>query len=596
MIEKTFILLSLFLHQYKRKLQKKLLKKVYIMDSVVHLFREYPSLAIFLTIGIGFWIGKLKYKSFSLGTVTSVLLVGVVVGQMDIPISGPLKSVFFLLFLFAIGYSVGPQFFRSLRGSGLKQVAFAVVLCVVCLLVTLGIAKIFGYSPGEAAGLLSGAQTISAVIGVGGDTIATLNVSAADKKMWTDMIPVCYAVTYIFGTIGSAYILGNIGPRLLGGLDKVKQQTAQLALQLNQSSIASDPSYIDSNRQVVFRAYRAESSYFDISRTVAEIEDYIKKMNRRIFVERLRIDGKVVEPDFSTIVKKGDEIVLSGRREYVIEDESWIGSEIADNELLSFPMEQVRVMLTKKTVDGITVDQLRAKPFMTGVIVKSISRGGIEIPVLAQTELCAGDIITINGLAREVNVAAPQMGYVDRPTNQTDLVFVGLGIVIGGIVGALTLHLGGVPISLSTSGGALIAGLVFGWLRSKRPTFGGIPQPALWILNNLGLNMFIAVVGITAGPTFIQGIEKVGFMLFIAGVLATSIPLFVGLWMGAKIFKFHPAINLGCCAGGRTTTAALGAIQDSLQSSIPAMGYTVTYAVGNTLLILWGVAIVLLMS
>lgn len=566
------------------------------MDAVVNLFREYPSLAIFLTIGVGFWIGKLKYKSFSLGTVTSVLLVGVIVGQMNIPITGPLKSVFFLLFLFAIGYSVGPQFFRSLRGSGLKQVAFAVVLCVVCLAVTFGIAKLFGYSPGEAAGLLSGAQTISAVIGVGGDTISTLDASAADKKMWTDMIPVCYAVTYIFGTIGSAYILGNIGPRLLGGLEKVKQQTAQLAASLNQSSIANDPAFIDSNRQVVFRAYRAESSYFDTTRTVDEIEAYIKKMNRRIFVERLRIDGKVVEPSFTTRVKKGDEIVLSGRREYVIEDESWIGPEIADNELLSFPMEQVRVMLTKKVVDGITVDQLRMKSFMTGVIVKSISRGGIEIPVLAQTELCAGDIVTINGLAREVNIAAPQMGYVDRPTNKTDLVFVGLGIVIGGIVGALTLHLGGVPISLSTSGGALIAGLVFGWLRSKRPTFGGIPQPALWILNNLGLNMFIAVVGITAGPTFIQGIEKVGFMLFIAGVLATSIPLFIGIWMGAKIFKFHPAINLGCCAGGRTTTAALGAVQDSLQSSIPAMGYTVTYAVGNTLLILWGVAIVLMMA
>ena len=566
------------------------------MDAVVNLFREYPSLAIFLTIGVGFWIGKLKYKSFSLGTVTSVLLVGVVVGQMNIPISGPLKSVFFLLFLFAIGYSVGPQFFRSLRGSGLKQVGFAVVLCVVCLLVTFDIAKLFGYSPGEAAGLLSGAQTISAVIGVGGDTIATLDASAADKKMWTDMIPVCYAVTYIFGTIGSAYILGNIGPRLLGGLDKVKQQTAQLAAQLNQSSIANDPAYIDSNRQVVFRAYRAESSFFDTPRNVAEIEDYIKKMNRRVFVERLRVDGKIVDAEFSTRVKKGDEIVLSGRREYVIEDESWIGTEVADNELLSFPIEQVRVMLTKKMVDGITVDALRVKPFMAGIIIKSITRGGVEIPVLAQTELCAGDIITINGLAREVNAAAPQIGYVDRPTNQTDLVFVGLGIVIGGIIGALTLHLGGVPISLSTSGGALIAGLVFGWLRSKRPTFGGIPQPALWILNNLGLNMFIAVVGITAGPTFIQGIEKVGFMLFIAGVLATSIPLFIGIWMGAKIFKFHPAINLGCCAGGRTTTAALGAIQDSLQSSIPAMGYTVTYAVGNTLLILWGVAIVLLMS
>ena len=566
------------------------------MNWIVETFREYPSLAIFLTIGIGFWIGRLKYKTFSLGTVTSVLLVGVLIGQMHIPISGPLKSVFFLLFLFAIGYSVGPQFFRSLRGSGLKQVGFAVVLCVVCLLVTWGIATALGYSPGEAAGLLSGAQTISAVIGVGGDTIQTLNASAADKKAWIDMIPVCYAVTYIFGTIGSAYILGNIGPRLLGGLNKVKAQTAQLAAQLNQSSLNSDPAYIDASRPVVFRAYKATSSFFDGGKTIKEIEEYVKSLKRRAFVERARIAGKVVDVSPDLVINKGDEIVLSGRREFIIQDESWIGQEVADNELLSFPVEELQVMLTKKMVDGVTVDQLRAKPFMYGIMIKNIKRGGVNIPVLSQTELQAGDVLTINGLAREVNAAAPQLGYVDRPTNQTDLIFVGLGIVIGGFIGALTLHMGGVPISLSTSGGALIAGLVFGWLRSKRPTFGRIPEPSLWILNNLGLNMFIAVIGISAGPTFISGIKEVGFMLFIAGILATSIPLFVGIWMGAKLFKFHPAINLGCCAGGRTTTAALGAIQDSLQSSIPAMGYTVTYAVGNTLLILWGVAIVLLMA
>lgn len=566
------------------------------MNWIVDTFREYPSLAIFLTIGIGFWIGKLKYKKFSLGTVTSVLLVGVLVGQMHIPISGPLKSVFFLLFLFAIGYSVGPQFFRSLKGSGLKQVGFACALCVVCLLVTFGIAKIFGYSPGEAAGLLSGAQTISAVIGVGGDTIQTLDASTADKRAWIDMIPVCYAVTYIFGTIGSAYILGNIGPRLLGGLEKVKAQTAELAKQLNQSSILSDPAYINANRPVVFRAYKATSAFFDSNPTVADVEEEIKSLNRRAFIERLRIDGKIVEVSPDVVIKKGDEIVLSGRRETIVQDESWIGQEVADNELLSFPVEELQVMLTAKTADGLTVEQLLAKKFMCGVMIKEITRGGVAIPVLAQTELCAGDKLTINGLVAEVNAAAPMLGYVDRPTNQTDLVFVGLGIVIGGIIGALTLHLGGVPISLSTSGGALIAGLVFGWLRSKHPTFGRIPEPSLWILNNLGLNMFIAVVGITAGPTFISGIKEVGFMLFIAGILATSIPLFVGLWMGAKLFKFHPAINLGCCAGGRTTTAALGAVQDSLGSTIPAMGYTVTYAVGNTLLILWGVVIVLLMA
>ncbi|MBQ7822934.1 MAG: aspartate-alanine antiporter [Bacteroidaceae bacterium] len=566
------------------------------MDWLLHLFREYPELAIFMTIGIGFWVGTLKYKTFTLGTVTSVLLVGVLVGQMDIPISGPLKSVFFLLFLFAIGYSVGPQFFRSLRSEGIHQVIFACVLCIICLGVTYMLAKLFGYNPGEAAGLLSGAQTISAVIGVGGDTINTLSASPEEKKAWINIIPVCYAVTYIFGTIGSAYILGTIGPKMLGGLDKVRKATKELEQELNKSSLSDDPAFINANRPVVFRAYKAETDWFDKPQTASALEQHLQSLGRRIFVERIRSNGQIIQqvtPD--TLIKKGDELVLSGRREWVIEDESWIGGEVNDAELLNFPAEDLSVMLTKKA-DGKTVEDLRKMSFMHGVVIKRIKRSGVDIPVLAATKLYAGDSVEIIGLAREVNAAAPQLGYVDRPSNKTDLVFVGLGILIGGIIGALTLHLGGVPISLSTSGGALLSGLFLGWLRSKHPTFGRIPEPALWILNNLGLNMFIAVVGITAGPTFVEGIKEVGFMLFIAGILATSIPLFIGIWMGNKIFKFHPAINLGCNAGGRTTTAALGAIQESLDSTLPAMGYTVTYAVGNTLLILWGVAIVLLMS
>ena len=562
---------------------------------IVETFRENPSIPIFLTIALGFWIGKFKYKAFTLGTVTSVLLVGVLVGQMDIPISGPLKSVFFLLFLFAIGYSVGPQFFQSLKGSGIKQVIFTCVLCVLCLGITYLMAKLLHYNPGEAAGLLSGAQTISAVIGVGGDSIQTLNATAAEKKAWIDIIPVCYAVTYIFGTIGSAYILGIIGPWMLGGIKKVKADTQALAAEMNQSSLTDDPAYIDANRPISFRAYKVTADLFNTPQTVGQIEEHLNGLGRRLFVERIRTKDGIVETSPTQTVGIGDEIVLSGRHEYIIEDESWIGPEVDDAKLLSFPVEVLPVMLTKKTVKNMTVDQLRAQPFMYGVVIQNIKRGGVDIPVYAQTQLMAGDTLTIAGLPQEVNTAAPKLGYVDRPTNKTDLVFVGLGIVIGSIVGALTIHAGGVPISLSTSGGALIAGLVMGWMRSKHPTYGHIPNSALWILNNLGLNMFIAVIGISAGPTFISGIKEVGFMLFVAGVIATSVPLFIGIWMGAKIFKFRPAINLGCCAGGRTTTAALGAVQDALDSPIPAMGYTVTYAIGNTLLILWGVVIVLLM-
>ena len=550
------------------------------MDWLLETFRNNPSIPIFLTLGVGFWIGKLKYKTFSLGTVTSVLLVGVIVGQMDIPIPGPIKSVFFLLFLFAIGYSVGPQFFRALKGSGIKQVIFAVAMCLACLGVTAGVALCFGYNAGEAIGLFAGSQTISAVIGVGDDTIRNMSISAAEKQSWIDIVPVCYAVTYIFGTIGSAYILAYIGPAMLGGIKKVKAQTAELEQTMNSSSITNDPAFINALRPVTFRAYKADGEFFDQPRTVAEIEQHITGLGRRIYVDRVRQGGKIVDDPASTVtISKGDELVLSGRREFVVEDESWLGPEVADYELLNFAVEKIPVTISSKSCDGITVDQLRAMPEMTGVAISHISAAGQSIPVLAQTKIYRGDIVTLAGLQREVDTAIKAIGYPDRPTNVTDMVFVGLGIFIGALIGAITIHLGGIPVSLSTSGGALIAGLVLGWLRSKRPTFGRIPESSVWLLNNLGLNMFIAVIGITAAPSFISGLKEAGWMLFVAGVLSTSLPLIIGVWMGA---------------GARTTTASLGAIQDAINSTTPALGYTVTYAIGNTLLILSGVAITLI--
>ena len=326
-----------------------------------------------------------------------------------------------------------------------------------------------------------------------------------------------------------------------------------------------------------------------------ELEDYLEGQGRRLFVERVRIDGVIRDAKADQMLLKGNEVVLSGRREFVIGEEDWIGDEVNDIELLDFPAETLPVLISRKEYAGMTVAKLRKLPVMHGVSIKSIKRAGINIPVLAATTIDPGDMLELVGTKLEVNAAADTLGYADRPTNQTDMIFVGLGILLGGLFGALAIHLGGVPISLSTSGGALIAGLLFGWLRSKHPTFGGIPEPSLWVLNNVGLNMFIAVVGIAAGPSFIAGFKEVGVSLFIVGALATAIPLLAGLLMARYLFKFHPALSLGCTAGARTTTAALGAIQDAVESDTPALGYTVTYAVGNTLLIIWGVVIVLLM-
>lgn len=568
------------------------------MEWIGHILRDNPSLAVFLTLGIGFFIGQLKYKSFSLGTVTSVLLVGVLVGQFDIPVPGPLKDVFFLLFLFSIGYSVGPQFFRALKGDGIKQVLFAVVVCGLCLLSTWGVALCMGYNIGEAVGLLAGSQTMSAVIGVGTDTINSLGVSEAEKQQWISIIPVCYAVTYVFGTIGSAYILANLGPWLLGGLKKVKAETAELEKKMNYGTANTDPNYIKAMRPVVFRAYKVTDSFFATPRTIDETEDYFRQKGKTIYVERLRSGDTVTDvvPGNDLRITLGDEIVLSGRREFIVGDESWIGPEVFDSDLVDFMAEELEITVASKEFDSMTVDELRRQKFMYGVSIKSISRSGVNVPVLAQVKIGRGDVVTVVGLGREVDEVARRLGYADRRTTKTDLVFVGLGIFIGGLIGSLAIHIGEIPISLSVSGGALIAGLVLGWLRSKHPTFGRLPRSSVWLMDNLGLNMFIAVVGISSGPSFVTGLKEVGPVLFLMGVVATTLPLVLGMIIGRRIFKFPAAINLGCCAGSRTTTASLGAVQDAIGSSLPAMGYTVTYAIGNTLLILWGVVIVLLMS
>lgn len=566
------------------------------MEWFTHLLRQYPELAIFLTIALGFWIGKFRIKRFTLGTVTSVLLVGVLIGQLHIDIGPPLKSVFFLLFLFAVGYSVGPQFFRGLKKEGLPQVLFAVIMCLFCLFTPFLLAKIMGYNAGEAAGLLAGSQTISAVLGVAEDTINQLNIPAADKTSMINIMPVAYAVAYIFGTAGSAWLMSDIAPRMLGGIESVKKACKELEAKMGKDDESEQPGFMPAARPITFRAYKIENDWFGAGKTVQELEDYLMKQGRRLFVERVRVQKVIQDVKPGLMLQKGNEVVLSGRREFVIGEENWIGEEVNDIDLLDFPAETLPVLISRKKYAGMTVDKIRRLKIMHGVSIKSIKRAGISIPVLAATKLDPGDMLELVGTKQEVNEAADTLGYADRPTNQTDMIFVGLGIFLGGIVGSLAVHFGGVPISLSTSGGALIAGLVFGWLRSKHPTFGRIPEPSLWVLNNVGLNMFIAVVGITAGPSFVTGFKEVGVSLFIVGALATTIPLLVGVLLGRFVFKFHPAYTLGCTAGARTTTAALGAVQDAVESQTPALGYTITYAVGNTLLIIWGVVIVLLMT
>lgn len=561
------------------------------MDWLFDTLRKYPELAIFLTLGVGYYVGALRFGSFSLGAVTGTLLVGVVVGQLGITIAPIVKSVFFLLFLFALGYGVGPQFMRGLKGDGLPQVFFAIIICVLCLLVTWGCAVVAGFDAGTAAGLLSGAQTISAVMGVGTDTINGLSLSPEEKKVMIDNIPVAYAVTYIFGTAGTAWILASLGPKLLG-IDlpaACKEYEAKMAG-------GGDPITLTGYRMFTARSYRLNDSW--AGKTVADVEATFSGF--RVFIERIRRGDQLIEAGPEDTLQAGDVVGLTGRHEALVEHGPKVGSEVEDRALLSVPAEVLEVVLTNKDVAGKTVGDLAAsalaKDLARGVFLRRVERDGHELPLNTGLMLDRGDHIFLVGAKKNVEKVAGKLGYPDRPTDQTDMVFVGAGIVIGGLLGSLAIKVGGVPISLSTSGGALIMGLVFGWLRSTRPTFGRISNGAQWLLSSVGLTLFIAVVGISSGPGFVAGFKALGLKLFMAGVIATSLPMIFGIYIGKYFFKFHPVINLGCNAGARTTTAAIGQLCEAGRSQAPVLGYTVPYAISNTLLIIWGIVIVILMQ
>lgn len=552
--------------------------------------RAYPELAIFFALAVGFWIGPKKLAGFSLGNVTSTLLAAVAIGQLAITISPNVKSVFFLLFLFAVGYGVGPQFFQGLAREGPKQIGFAVIVLAFCLLVPYVCARLAGLDLGYAVGLYAGSQTISAAIGVATDQIMQLGLAPERAKGFADKIPIGYAVTYIYGTIGSAIVLAKFGPWLLG-IDLPKA-CAEYEKQMGGGS--ADDAVISARRSWELRAYRIDAGMPAIGVTVAQAEAGAKA--GRFLVGRIRRGKEILESKPDIVFQAGDVISIAARRELLVELLTDRAREVDDKELLDVPVEACDVLVTNKAMVGKTLADLGRMPFAHSIYVRKIIRNMIELPLLPGTEIHRGDILSVVGSKPGVAAAAEAIGYADRPVEATDITFVGFGILLGGLVGALSYKAGSIPISLSTSGGALLAGLILGWLRTIHPTFGRIPGPALALMNTLGLNVFIAVVGISSGPGFVAGLREAGASLFVWGIVATSLPLIIALYIGHYVFKFHPAILFGACAGVRTTTAALGMIQEAARSKVPALGYGMPYAIGNTLLTIFGLIIVLLLA
>jgi putative transport protein len=563
-----------------------------MIDWFVHTLRSYPEIAIFLSLALGYYFGSFTYKGLGLGAVTATLIAAVIIGQLGITITGPLKPFFFLMFLFAIGYAVGPQFVRGIAKDGLPQALYAAVVCVFCLVAPVVVVKMAGYDVGSAAGLYAGSQTISASMGLATDAINRLGLSPEETKKILDAMPVAYAVTYIFGTMGSAIVIALLGPALL----RIDLEAACKRYEEKHGGKKEVGGPGTAWHQFELRAFRVREGARIVGKTAQEAEALLPE--HRVFIQRIRRGDQIIDATSDTVVQAGDVVAIAGRREVLVNLIGAAAEEVDDRELLAVPAEGVDVYVTSKEVDGKTLAELSKGPAARGVYLRKIVRGATatDIPILADTQVQQGDIVTLVGRTQDVAAATKLLGRADRATDVADVAFIGAAIAIGALVGAFVWKIGGVPLTLSTSGGALISGIVFGWLRSVRPTFGRIPSPTVWFMNSVGLNVFIAIVGISSGPGFVAGLQKLGVGLFLWGIVATTVPLILAMYVGKYLFRFDDAILLGCVSGARTTTASLGMVNDAAKSQIPGLGYTVTYAVGNTLLTVWGMVLVMLLT
>jgi putative transport protein len=561
------------------------------LEAVRGILQAHPEIAFFVVLGLGYLFGKVALGSFKLGAVTGTLLAGVLVGQLDVTLSNDVKQCFFLLFLFAIGFRTGPQFFRGLKSDGLQHAALAAIVATTGLLVAWVVSGLFGYDAGTAAGLVAGSLTESATIGTAMDAISKLDLAEAQRTALNNNIPVAFAVTYLVGVIGAAWVLSQLAPKLM------RVDLAEECRKFEEETLGSSSSQLAARREYELRAYTLTRDSPWVGRTVADFES---SGGTRVFIERYRSRGQVLDAEMNYALRAGDTIAVSGARTTLVEILESEGTgllEVDDRDLLAMTGEMLDVVVTNKDTDGLTLAELGRKDETRGVFLRKVMRGGTALSLMPNTVVHRGDVLTIVGLGAGVARAAEFLGVADRATDVTDMLVVATGIVAGALVGLPALHVGGIEIGLSLPVGVLLGGLVCGYLRAVRPNwFGRIPGPTLWIFESIGLTGFVAVVGLNAGPDFVRGVQESGLSLVLAGALTISISLLMGVVIGRWVFKMHPGVLLGVCAGACTATPALAAIQEAARSSVPSIGYGVAYAVGNVFLAIWGTIIVLLVA
>ncbi|MBN1527128.1 MAG: aspartate-alanine antiporter [Candidatus Omnitrophica bacterium] len=561
-----------------------------MLHDIAEIMRDNPQVVIFLALAIGYFAGKrLKIFGFTLGSTASVLLASLVVGQVGIEVPAIVKNIGFALFIFTVGYKVGPQFFGSLKKQGANYLWLTLVVAITSLAATLLIGKAMHLDKGTAAGMFAGSMTTSAALGTGGGAVSHLDISDSAKKALDSNMAVAYAITYIFGTAGTIILL-KMAPGILR-ID-LKAEARKLEERMGASVSDEESSSLFSwTKRLEMRAYTALNGAV-IGKTVSRIEALFPA---KVAIDKVKRGGSVIECTPDTFVEREDTLLVLGATAQLAHADELIGPEVDRANIMDIAGEVMDVCVLNKQVAGKTLEELGRLKLAHGVFLRKATRQGHELPILPGTVVHKCDILRLVGAKDDVEKAVAFLGYAERPTTVTDLATVAIGCIVGTLLGLIIVPVFGIPITLGVGGGVLVAGLLCGWLRSMHPTFGQIPGGAQWLLGDLGLNLFIACVGISAGPQALHALKTTGLPVFLGGVLITALPLVAVLLVGLKVLKMNPILLFGAATGSHNCTASLNVIIEASGSPLAVLGYAAPYAFANVLLTVWGSLIVNLM-
>lgn len=557
------------------------------MHSVKTLLEGTPEIALFACLAIGYAVGRVRVWKLSLGGVAGTLIVAIFVGMIGkVTLNDEVKNIAFAMFIFTLGYISGPSFFASLNRSSLKYAVFTAVEVVSVLAITAVATKVLNLDTGTAAGLMAGGATESAVVGTATDAIGKLPLPSSTISTLQANVGTAYSISYICGLITIVLLTSQLAPALL----KINLRDEAAKLWAKLGGTTTDAAARAALPAIVGRVQQVSSDA--AGRTVAQVE---AAMGGRATVERVRRGGSSVAFDSDTMVQAGDVVVMVGPRGELVHADDVVGPELAASDRLNMELEASDVFLTNGQYLPDTIEHLQDKiPRQTqhGVFITGLSRMDKDLPVQPGTQVHRGDTIKLTGAARDVDAFASRAGFKLNHAVKMDFVYISIGIVLGFLIGKLSVRFGSVSLSLGTGGGCLLAGLLFGWFRAKQPRIGQYDPAAASVIKDLGLSVFICAVGLSSGPEAVRLVEKYGASLPIAGVLMTLIPACISLFVAFKLLKLPAPLGLGSVAGQQCSTPAITAIQQAAGNSTPLISYTIVYALSNIALPILGPVVV----